>query len=260
MHAQRRARGAIRQRLPAGDGQRLAFAVLHPHLPRHTPISDSQARGRRRRRGGHLTRRRQLVPAGLLVLLVALRVLPFCFQRLRERTGPLPGRSRPGATLPAPVDVRVVRREPALPLHVGLRGRVLGAVLVRGLDGRPAAPAVLRSLDGAAGAVSFRALHVLLPAPARMPALWGEMRLLRRKAQGRAMRPDRGEGSGGGRVTRSGRAGLIVTGKGSTKTFIRETDVDLMSVNLRDNTNPPPPRPPQGRLLHSALSILYLDP
>lgn len=69
---------------------------------------------------------------------------------------------------------------------------------MRGLDGWPAAPAVLCPLDGAAGVVSFRALHVLLPAPARMPALWGEMRLLRRKAQGRAMRPDWGRARGRG--------------------------------------------------------------
>lgn len=75
---------------------------------------------------------------------------------------------------------------------------------MRGLDGLPATHAVLRPLDGAVDTVSFRALHVLLPAPARMPALWGEMRLLRRKAQGRAMRSDRGE---------SLWVGLIVTGR-----------------------------------------------
>lgn len=89
---------------------------------------------------------------------------------------------------------------------------------MRGLDGQPAAHAVLRPLDGAVDAVSFRALHVLLPAPARMPALWGEMRLLRRKAQGRAMRPDRGKGVW---------AGLIVTGREHKDvTVVRETAVE----------------------------------
>lgn len=52
LHAQRCAGGAVGQRLPAGDGQKLALSLLHPHLTRHAPLSDSQARGRRR--GSHL--------------------------------------------------------------------------------------------------------------------------------------------------------------------------------------------------------------
>lgn len=171
------------------------------------------------------------MPTGFVLMLISLRVLPLSLQRLGERARPLPGCSGPCPALPAPVDMCVVRREPALPLHVGLGGGVLGAVLVRGLAGPPAAPALLRPLDGITGAVTLCALHVLLPAPARVPALRGEMRLLWWKAQGCAVRP--GWGREEGRPGRGGRSGGALIGFLGDEVIVsgweREGSKDILS-------------------------------
>ncbi|KAG5844546.1 hypothetical protein ANANG_G00163640 [Anguilla anguilla] len=117
----------------------------------------------------------------------------------RRRTGgaaaETPG---PRPSLLAPLDVRLVRREPALPLHLRPRGRVLGTLLVRGPAGGAGEPAVLRPLGGSARPLPPGALHVLLPAPVRLPALRGAVRLLRGEAQGRPVIPDERAGRGGG--------------------------------------------------------------
>lgn len=128
------------------------------------------------------------------ILLVSLCVLSLCFQRIRKWARPLQRCPRPSPALPTPVDLCVVCREPALPLHVRLWGRVLGALFMWWLHGGSPTPPLLCPLVGPPGPVALRALHVLLPTFARLPTVWGKVWLLRGKAQGGPMRPGLGVG------------------------------------------------------------------
>lgn len=140
-----------------------------------------------------------------------LRLLPGGLQPGGQRPRAVPGRAGSRRTLRPPAELPVVRREPPLPLHGGRRGGFFGALLLR-----RGAPPLLRPLagprrPGAAGAVSL-----LLPAAARLPLVRRPLRLLRREAQGRAVRGTDGAAARRGTTV----PGIAVTVRAGTGTVL----------------------------------------
>nr|XP_012630192.1 sprouty-related, EVH1 domain-containing protein 3 isoform X3 [Microcebus murinus] len=105
----------------------------------------------------------------------ALRALPRAVPPPRRRAWwPLRRGPGPGSHTGAASQLPVVRRELALPLPVGRRGRLLGPVRLRAWP-----PAPRRALGRAGRALPGRALPLLLRAPARVPLGRGQMWLRR---------------------------------------------------------------------------------
>lgn len=175
-----------RLRSPRQD--RTSQTRLHLLLPaqRGRTHNPRQQNGHRRWRGHRSATAadRQMAAAarGGRQRALTVRVLSKHVQSGRKRTRALSGSSGPRADVHSSGELHVVRGQPALPLHVGPRGRLFGPLFLRRQR-----RAILPALASTPGTVAASALHVLLRAVASVLPLWRGVPLLRRQAQSRGV-------------------------------------------------------------------------